>query len=137
MVCLPAGVCQFPHGVQSGEDQAGNGSSACRYVSPVNAHQTLTFAFTGAISMYSFLGFSCLPSLSAEILLPVAAVIKVETSLPAVKKLVNMLYSYSVEQAKRRHSSVSRSKRGGEEGTVRERGREGRGDCEGERKERL
>ena len=43
-----------------------------------------------------------------EILLPVAAVIKFEASLPVVKKFVGMLFSHCFEQAKRvRHSAVS------------------------------
>lgn len=46
-------------------------------------------------------------SLLVEILLPVAAVISVETSLPVARKLVSMLYGHCVEHAKRaRHSNV-------------------------------
>ena len=47
-------------------------------------------------------------ALLVEILLPVAAVIKFEASLPVVKKFVSMLFSHCFEQAKRvRHSAVS------------------------------
>ena len=47
-------------------------------------------------------------SLFVEILLPVAAVINLEASLPVVRKFVGMLYAHAFEQAKRaRHSSVS------------------------------
>jgi len=47
-------------------------------------------------------------ALLVEILLPVAGVIKVdlESSLPAVKKFVNMLYAHSFDQVKRKHSSA-------------------------------
>ena len=49
-------------------------------------------------------------ALLVEILLPVAAVIKVEASLPVVRKFVSMLYSHCFEFAKRgRHSTVSAS----------------------------
>ena len=47
-------------------------------------------------------------ALLVEILLPVAAVIKFEASLPVVKKFVGMLFNHCFEQAKRvRHSAVS------------------------------
>lgn len=47
-------------------------------------------------------------ALLVEILLPVAAVIKFEASLPAVRKFVNMLYTHCFEYAKRgKHSTVS------------------------------
>ena len=47
-------------------------------------------------------------SLLVEVLLPVAAVIDLETSLPVAKKLVSMLYGHCTEHAKRvRHSNVS------------------------------
>lgn len=46
-------------------------------------------------------------SLLVEILLPVAAVINLETSLPVAKKLVSMLYGHCTEHARRiRHSNV-------------------------------
>ena len=47
-------------------------------------------------------------ALLVDILTPVAAVIKYETSMPAVKKLVQTLYSHFYDQTKRtRHSTVS------------------------------
>ena len=71
-------------------------------------------------------------ALLVEILLPVAAVINLEASLPVAKKFVNMLYNHCVEQAKRaRHSSVSKERRGGDG-----RGGEGRGGEEGGWEER-
>ena len=46
-------------------------------------------------------------SLLVEILLPVAAVISLEASLPVARKLVSMLYGHCVEHARRaRHSNV-------------------------------
>ena len=50
---------------------------------------------------------SAMSQLLIEILLPVAAVISLETTLPAVKKFVNILYTYCLEQAKKpRHVLV-------------------------------
>ena len=50
---------------------------------------------------------SAMSQLLIEILLPVAAVISLETTLPAVKKFVNILYAYCHEQAKKpRHVLV-------------------------------
>ena len=50
---------------------------------------------------------SAMSQLLIEILLPVAAVISLETTLPAVKKFVNILYSYCLEQSKKpRHVLV-------------------------------
>ncbi len=47
-------------------------------------------------------------ALLVEILLPVAAVIKFEASLPVVKKFVTTLYHHCFENVKRvRHSAVS------------------------------
>ncbi len=47
-------------------------------------------------------------ALLVEILLPVAAVIKFEASLPVARKFVTMLYNHCFEYAKRgRHSTVS------------------------------
>ena len=47
-------------------------------------------------------------ALLVEILTPVAAVIKYEVSMPAVKKLVQLLYSHCYDHARRqRHSTVS------------------------------
>jgi hypothetical protein len=47
-------------------------------------------------------------ALLVEILLPVAAVIKFEASLPVVRKFVSMLYTHCFDYAKRgaRHSTV-------------------------------
>ena len=57
-------------------------------------------------------------ALLVEILLPVAAVIKFEASLPVARKFVTMLYNHCFEYAKRgRHSTVS-GKGGGKEGAV-------------------
>ena len=80
--------------------------------SPYTASLSLLLPYPTPLSFLSLPTSLLSPFLSSEILLPVAGVIKVETSLPAVKKLVNMLYTYSVEQAKRRHSSVSRREKG-------------------------
>lgn len=53
-------------------------------------------------------------ALLVEILLPVAAVIKFETSLPVIKKFVSMLFNHCFEQAKKvRHSAVSQYGRWG------------------------
>ena len=50
---------------------------------------------------------AAMSALLVEILLPVAAVINLEASLPVAKKLVSMLYSHCTEHAKRaRHSNV-------------------------------
>ena len=50
---------------------------------------------------------SAMSQLLIEILLPVAAVISLETTLPAVKTFVNILYTYCLEQAKKpRHVLV-------------------------------
>lgn len=47
-------------------------------------------------------------ALLVDILTPVAAVIKYEMSMPAVRKLVSTLYSYFYDQSKKlRHSTVS------------------------------
>ena len=47
-------------------------------------------------------------ALLVEILLPVAAVINVEVSLPVAKRLVSMLYGHCTEHARRaRYSNVS------------------------------
>lgn len=47
-------------------------------------------------------------ALLVEILLPVAAVIKFEASLPVVKKFVSMLFNHCYEHTKKgRHSTVS------------------------------
>ena len=49
-------------------------------------------------------------ALLVEILLPVAAVIKFEASLPVVRKFVTMLYNHCFEYAKRgRHSTVRKA----------------------------
>lgn len=46
-------------------------------------------------------------ALLVEVLLPVAAVINLEASLPVAKKLVTMLYGHCTENARRaRHSNV-------------------------------
>lgn len=46
-------------------------------------------------------------ALLVEVLLPVAAVINLEASLPVAKKLVFMLYGHCTEHARRaRHSNV-------------------------------
>lgn len=46
-------------------------------------------------------------ALLVEVLLPVAAVINLEASLPVAKKLVSMLYGHCTENARRaRHSNV-------------------------------
>ena len=48
-------------------------------------------------------------ALLVDILTPVAAVIKYEMSMPAVKKLVSTLYSHFYDQSKKpRHSTVRR-----------------------------
>ena len=47
-------------------------------------------------------------ALLVDILTPVAAVIKYEMSMPAVRKLVSTLYSHFYDQSKKlRHSTVS------------------------------
>ena len=50
---------------------------------------------------------AAMSSLMVEVLLPVAAVINIETSLPVAKKLVSMLYGHCADAAKKtRHSNV-------------------------------
>ena len=50
---------------------------------------------------------AAMSALLVDVLLPVAAVINVEISLPVVKKLVSVLYGHCTEHAKRaRHSNV-------------------------------
>lgn len=47
-------------------------------------------------------------ALLVEILLPVAAVIKFEASIPVIRKFVTILYNHCFESAKRgKHSTVS------------------------------
>ena len=51
---------------------------------------------------------AAMSALLVEVLLPVAAVINLEASLPVAKKLVSMLYGHCTEHAKRaRYSNVS------------------------------
>lgn len=53
---------------------------------------------------------AAMSALLVEVLLPVAAVINLEASLPVAKKLVSMLYGHCTEHARRaRHSNVGHS----------------------------
>ena len=44
-------------------------------------------------------------ALLVEILVPVASVIKFESSLPVVRKFISMLYGHSFDQAKKKHAT--------------------------------
>lgn len=61
---------------------------------------------------------NAMSALLVEILLPVAAVINLETSLPVVKKFVSMLYNFCVDHARKKHSTVSQRELDGLRGHV-------------------